>query len=90
MILTQVAVAASVVADDSEDQMKKLIDDAGPIAMFFIVLLGVALFFLWRSLNRQMKKIDPDLPTDEEAADESDLAPGGDGAHPDDDAPPTS
>ncbi len=30
--------------------------------MLFVVLLGVAVYFLWRSLNKQMKRIDPSLP----------------------------
>jgi hypothetical protein len=61
------SVVASVLADEDEDQMKSLIDDAGPIAMAFIVLLGVALFFLWRSMNKQLKRIDPALPEEEPA-----------------------
>lgn len=86
MIAAQVVAFASVAADESEDQMRKLIDDAGPIAMLFIVLLGVALFFLWRSMNRQMKNIDPALPSDEEAAaEERESAAERD---PDDDVPP--
>lgn len=47
-------------ADD--DQMKAVIDKAGPIAMLFVIALGVAVFVIWKSLNKQMKKIDPNLP----------------------------
>ena len=51
--------------DDQRSQMAKLIDDAGPIAGLFVVVLGVALFFLWRSLNKQIKRISPELPEGE-------------------------
>lgn len=44
------------------DTMKTLIDDAGPVAFFFVVTLGIVLFFLGRSLVRQVKKVNPDLP----------------------------
>jgi hypothetical protein len=54
---------ARVVAETSDpDQMKVLIDNALPIAGLFVVVLGIALFFLWRSLNKQVKKINPELP----------------------------
>jgi hypothetical protein len=49
-------------ADDKQAQMGKLIDDAGPIAGLFVLVLGVVLFLLWRSLNKQIKRINPDLP----------------------------
>ena len=62
MILHAVVVLS---ADDQRSQMAKLIDDAGPIAGLFVVVLGVALFFLWRSLNKQIKRISPDLPSGE-------------------------
>ena len=42
--------------------LNSVIDGAGPIAGVFFVLLGVATFFLWRSMNRHMKKIAPTLP----------------------------
>lgn len=45
-----------------EDQMKTVIDQAGPIAMLFVLALGVAVFIIWKSLSKQMKKIDPNLP----------------------------
>ncbi len=44
------------------DQQRSLIDDAGPIAGLFVLLLGIAIFFLWKSMSKQMKKIDPNLP----------------------------
>ena len=52
-------------ADDQQSQMGKLIDDAGPIAGTFVLVLGIALFFLWRSLSKQIKRIDPALPAGE-------------------------
>jgi hypothetical protein len=62
MIVSAVVVLAT---DDQRSQMAKLIDDAGPIAGLFVLALGVALFFLWRSLNKQIKRISPDLPAGE-------------------------
>ena len=44
----------AVVAETSDpDQMKVLIDNALPIAGLFVLVLGVAMYFLWRSLNKQ-------------------------------------
>jgi hypothetical protein len=48
--------------EDQRTEMSRLIDDAGPIAGLFVLGLGIALFFLWRSLNKQVKRIDPSLP----------------------------
>ncbi len=47
---------------DPNSELSKLIDGAGPIAGLFVLALGVALVLLWFSLNRQMKRINPDLP----------------------------
>ena len=56
----------AVVAETSDpDQMKVLIDNALPIAGLFVLVLGVAMYFLWRSLNKQVKRIDPSLPAGE-------------------------
>jgi len=66
ILLTAIVPTAIVLAtDDQRSQMAKLIDDAGPVAGLFVVVLGVALFFLWRSLNKQIKRISPDLPAGE-------------------------
>lgn len=55
--------ALAFLADErNPDTLKGLIDDAGPIAGLFVLALGIAIFFLWRSMSRQMKKIDPTLP----------------------------
>ena len=45
-----------------QDELKAVIDRAGPIALLFVIALGVAVFFIARSLNRQIKRIDPNLP----------------------------
>ncbi|MHB1065849.1 MAG: hypothetical protein ACYC2Z_00250 [Candidatus Nanopelagicales bacterium] len=58
-------------ADQDPDVLRKLIDDAGPIAFAFVIALGVALFVLFRSMNKQMKRIDPNLPSEHD-----DEAPG--------------
>jgi hypothetical protein len=55
--------SASVLTEDLDpDTRKTLIDNALPIAGLFVVVLGVALFLLWRSMSRQIKKIDPAIP----------------------------
>ncbi|MBK9739692.1 MAG: hypothetical protein IPO93_09270 [Actinobacteria bacterium] len=56
---------ASVVLDTTDEQqteISRLIDDAGPIAGLFVLVLGIALFLLWRSMSKQLKRIDPALP----------------------------
>jgi len=63
-------------ADDQQTEMGKLIDDAGPIAGLFVLVLGAVMVLLWFSLNKQMKKIDPSLPAgehDEEQAHDREL-----------------
>ena len=58
-----IAMVARVIAETTDpEQQRSLIDDAGPIAMAFVVALGIAMYFLWKSLSKQMKKIDPNLP----------------------------
>ncbi len=47
---------------DDPDQMRRLIDNAGPLAMAFLVVLGVAIWLLFRSMRKQLGRIDPDLP----------------------------
>lgn len=49
----------------AEDNLKPLIDAAIPLSGLFILILAVAVFFLWRSLNKQVRKIDPSLPEGE-------------------------
>ena len=85
--VAQILARSPVLADQDQDQLKVLIDKAGPIAMLFVVLLGVALYFLWRSLNKQMKRIDPALPSEEDLDEQCDEANGGSPPR-DDDAPP--
>lgn len=60
MIYALIAVPLADVTD--QDQMRSLIDDAGPVAFAFVLALGVALFFLGRSMLRQLKRVDPVLP----------------------------
>ena len=60
--MTGLLTVAVLAADDQQSQMAKLIDDAGPIAGLFVLVLLIAMFFLWRSLNKQIKRIDPTLP----------------------------
>ena len=69
------AISASTIADlglsDLADISKisaglVLADSDGgkgsPIGLFVVLLLVIAVYFLWRSMNKQMKKIDPELP----------------------------
>jgi hypothetical protein len=47
---------------DNESNLSDTIAGAGPIAGFFVLLVGIALVLLWLNMNRQMKRIDSDLP----------------------------
>lgn len=61
--VTQALAAASVVAEDIDpDSQEALIDGALPLAGLVLAVLLVAVFFLWRSMSKQMKRIDPSLP----------------------------
>lgn len=63
--MTPLWAVATIVAEAEQqdpDQLRSVIDKAGPIAGLFVLVLGIALFLLFRSMNRQMKKIDPNLP----------------------------
>lgn len=42
--------------------MSRIIDSAGPITALFVILLAIGIFVIYKSLNRQMRKINPDLP----------------------------
>lgn len=44
------------------DLLRELVDSALPIAGLFVTLLGVMVFLLWRSMRRQLGRIDPELP----------------------------
>ncbi len=61
-MITALTLAAVVAEEMDPDQQKTLIDNALPIAGLFVLVLGVAMFFLWRSMSKQIKKIDPALP----------------------------
>lgn len=61
-VATLVAQATVLAETLDQDDRKTLIDNALPIAGLFVLVLGIAMFFLWKSLNKQMKRIDPDLP----------------------------
>lgn len=45
-----------------DNDLSQVIDGAGPITGLFVLLLGIAVFIIWRSLNKQIKKVSPDLP----------------------------
>lgn len=45
-----------------DQNLSSVIDAAGPITGFFVLLLGVALFFIWRSMNKQIDRAKENLP----------------------------
>lgn len=45
-----------------ETDLKPLIDAAIPISGLFVLALAIAIYFLWRSLNKQVSRINPELP----------------------------
>lgn len=45
-----------------QDELKAVIDRAGPIAMMFVIALGIAIFVIWRAMKRSISRIDPELP----------------------------
>ena len=53
----------------NDDVMSALIDNAGPIAMLFVVLIAIALFFLFRSMKRQLKRVDENFPSEPPSVD---------------------
>jgi hypothetical protein len=61
--VAQAAAVGSVLAEEVDPEARAtLIDNALPIAgLFVLILLGV-MYLLWRSMSKQMKKIDPSLP----------------------------
>ena len=44
------------------EDLSSVIDGAGPLAGLFMLLLAGAVVVIWKSMNRQMKRIDPSLP----------------------------
>ena len=46
----------------AEADLSSVIDGAGPIAGLFVLLLAGAVVVIWKSMNRQFKRIDPSLP----------------------------
>ena len=53
----------------NDDVMSALIDNAGPIAMLFVVLIAIALFFLFRSMKRQLRRVDENFPSEPPSVD---------------------
>lgn len=51
-----------VLAEDSS--LTNVVDKAGPIALLFVFALGIALYFIWKSMNKQLKKVDKNIPLD--------------------------
>ncbi len=47
-----------------DESLANLVDKAGPIAMLFVFALGIALYFIWKSMNKQLKKVDANIPLD--------------------------
>ena len=51
-----------VTVEMASDDLNSLIEGAGPMAGLFMLLLAGAVVVIWKSMNRQMKRIDPSLP----------------------------
>ena len=51
-----------VLVEMADPDMSSVIDGAGPIAGLFVLLLAGAVVVIWKSMNRQFKRIDPSLP----------------------------
>lgn len=47
---------------DPDSDLSQVIDGAGPVTGLFVLLLGIGIFVLWKSMNRQLKKVDVNLP----------------------------
>ena len=47
---------------EEERNLSQLIDGAGPITGLIVLLLAGAMILLWLSMNRQLKKVDKNLP----------------------------
>lgn len=47
---------------EENPDLSQVIDGAGPIAGLFVLLLAIAIFLLWRNMNKQLKKVDANLP----------------------------
>lgn len=62
MIKTMLMTLLAADPPDVEEQ-QRLISGALPIAGLFVLVLGIALFLLWRSMKKQMGKIDASLPS---------------------------
>ncbi len=61
--MTLLALVATLPAETTNpDDQQALISGALPIAGVFVAVLLIAVFFLWRSLRKQMGKIDTSLP----------------------------
>ena len=61
--LSAVVVAANVLAETTDpEEQSTLINNALPIAGLFVLILLIAIYFLWRSMKKQVAKIDPSLP----------------------------
>jgi hypothetical protein len=51
-----------ILAAEDFTKLEAVIDKAGPIAGLFVLFLGIALFLLFKSMSKQLKKVNPDLP----------------------------
>ena len=40
----------------ADEDLSSVIDGAGPLAGLFVILLAVAVFIIWKSMNRQFKR----------------------------------
>jgi hypothetical protein len=47
---------------EEERNLSQLIDGAGPITGLVVLLVAGAMILLWLSMNRQLKRVDRNLP----------------------------
>jgi flagellar biosynthesis/type III secretory pathway M-ring protein FliF/YscJ len=57
-------IAQGLLVEETVDpqQQQALISEALPIAGIFLAVLGIVLLILWKSMNKQMRKINESLP----------------------------
>lgn len=51
-----------VTVEMASDDLSSVIEGAGPMAGIFMLVLAGAVVVIWKSMNRQIKRIDPTLP----------------------------
>lgn len=53
------------------EEMRSIIDGAGPITGLFVGFIAIAIFIIYKSMSRQIKAINPELPMGEDDLEQS-------------------